>query len=477
MTRAAEILSVAQMRAAEMTAMAQGTSGFALMRLAGEAVALQAAAMVPPGARIDVLCGPGNNGGDGFVAARALRERGFTPRLSLLGEPCALRGDAALAAREWAGPVERAQALGGGALVIDALFGAGLNRPPAGAAAAWIEAVNAQPAPVLAVDVPSGLDADSGQPLGPCIRARRTVTFHRPRPGHVLLPGAGFCGRLVVAGIGLAPSAADTWRNGPALWHAAWPRHASDTHKYRRGACMVWTGPEFATGAARLSALAALRTGAGIVTLAGAPEALRIHAAHVTAILLVVAEHPAGLLDDPRLSACIIGPGAGTGEATRASALAMLRSGKPTVLDADALTSFAGDPGAVRDAIRGIAVLTPHEGEFRRLFPAIDDASKLERAREAARVSGATVLLKGPDTVIASPDGRAAISTHGPHWLASAGSGDVLAGIIGGLLAQGMPGFEAAAAAAWLHAEAGRHAGAHLVAEDLLVSLRAILPV
>ena len=476
MTMAAEVITVAQMRAAEATATADGASGFALMRAAGEAVAMQAAAKVPRGARIDVLCGPGNNGGDGFVAARALRDRGFAPRLSLLGEVSALRGDAARAAREWGGQVEAAFAPADTALVIDAMFGAGLNRAPAGAAAAWIEAVNRQPAPVLAVDVPSGLDADSGQPPGVCIRARHTVTFHRLKPGHLLLPGATFCGALVVANIGLEPGPADTWHNGPALWRAAWPRHAADTHKYRRGACLVWSGPELATGASRLAAQAALRSGAGIVTLAGARDALRVHAAHLTSILLVEAAHPAPLLQDGRLGACIIGPGAGTGEGTRAAALAMLHAGKPTVLDADALSSLAGDPAALRHAIRGIVVLTPHEGEFRRLFPTIDCASKLDRARAAARASGATVLLKGPDTVIASPDGRAAISTHGPHWLATAGTGDVLAGIIGGLLAQGMPGFEAAAAAAWLHAEAGHRAGHHLVAEDLLLHLRAVLP-
>ena len=473
MTIPADIITVAQMRAAEAAAMARGRTGFALMQQAGEAVALQAAGMVPPGARIDVLCGPGNNGGDGLVAARALRDRGFAPRVARLGE--ARTPDAAEAARAWDGLVEPTLPPGNPALIIDALFGAGLNRAPTGLAAAWIEATNAQAAPVLAVDVPSGLNADTGQAPGACIRARRTVTFHRLRPGHLLLPGAGFCGALAVADVGLGATPAGIWWNTSALWRAAWPRHAADTHKYRRGACLVWSGPELATGAARLAAQAALRTGAGVVTLAGAREALRIHAAHVTAILLVEAAQPGPLLDDPRLSACIIGPGAGVGLATREAALAMLASGKPTVLDADGLTSFVGDPRLLRDAIRGIAVLTPHEGEFRRLFPGIEHASKLERARAAARASDATVLLKGPDTVIAAPDGRAAISTHGTPWLATAGSGDVLAGIVGGLLAQGMPGFEAACAGAWLHGEAGRVAGPNLTADDLSCALRVAL--
>ena len=459
-----ELLTVAQMRAAEMS---HGDL-FGLMHRAGEAVAVAAAAMVPAAARIAVLCGPGNNGGDGFVAGRALREAGFVVTLGLLGERSALRGDAARAAALWDGPVQPAVVPAGAALVVDALFGAGLNRAPAGEAATLIAAVNASGVPVLAVDVPSGLDADTGLATGACIQASRTITFHRRKPGHLLLPGRGLCGAVVVADLGLAETPGTLHANTPALWAAAWPGHAADTHKFRRGACLVWSGPEFATGAARLAAQAALRVGAGIVTLMGEAPALRAHAAHVTAILLAENTALAAHLADPRLGACIIGPGAGRGPATRDAALAMLRAGHATVLDADALTSLASRP------IPGRAVLTPHEGEFRTLFPDLT-GPRLERTRAATRACGQVVLLKGPDTVIAAPDGRAAINENAPHWLATAGSGDVLAGIIGGLLAQGMPCFEAACAGVWLHGAAGTECGPCLTADDLEAGLRQAL--
>ena len=256
--------------------------------------------------------------------------------------------------------------------------------------------------------------------------------------------------------------------NGPALWRDAWPEPAVDGHKYCRGACLVWSGPEFATGAARLAARAALRVGAGVVTLMGEAAALRIHAAHVSAILLAEAAGLAAALAEPRLTACVIGPGAGRGEATRAAALAMLGSGRPVVLDADALTSLT--PGLPHDLpLPGRAVLTPHVGEFEALFPNAADAPA------AARVAGQVVVLKGPRTVIAAPDGRAAINGNAPRWLATAGAGDVLSGMIGGLLAQGMPGFEAACAGVWLHGAAGVVAGAYLTAEDLEPALRQVL--
>ena len=252
--------------------------------------------------------------------------------------------------------------------------------------------------------------------------------------------------------------------NGPALWRDAWPEPAVDGHKYCRGACLVWSGPEFATGAARLAARAALRVGAGVVTLMGEAAALRIHAAHVSAIMLAEAGGLAAALAEPRLSACVIGPGAGRGEATRAAALAMLGSGRPVVLDADALTSLT--PGL---PLPGRAVLTPHVGEFQVLFPDQADAPA------AARVAGQVVVLKGRCSVIAAPDGRAAINGNAPPWLATAGAGDVLAGMIGGLLAQGMPCFEAACAGVWLHGAAGVAAGPHLTAEDLEPALRQVL--
>ncbi|RVT97141.1 NAD(P)H-hydrate dehydratase [Rhodovarius crocodyli] len=459
------------MRAAEQEAIAAGTPGFTLMRRAAAAVAREAAAMAPHGARVAVLCGPGNNGGDGFVAAALLREAGYAVSVHLLGEAGRLKGDAAEAARLWAGPVE-GPALPPAALLVDALFGIGLNRAPEGAAAAAIAAMNAHGAPILAVDVPSGLDADTGTAPGVAVQAARTVTFHTAKPGHLLLPGRDLCGALVVADIGLPETPGRLFRNATALWGPHWPRPRGHSHKYTRGACLVWSGPSLATGAARLSAMTALRAGAGIVTLAGDHAALTEHAAHVTAPLLRVAEMPAELLADPRLTACLIGPGAGVNPATLARVEQLLACDRALVLDADALTVLAGRPEALRRPHP--TVLTPHEGEFRTLFGPLP-GPKHERALAAARASGSVVILKGADTVIAAPDGRAAINDNAPPWLATAGSGDVLAGLVAGLLAQGMPAFEAACAAVFLHGAASTEAGPHLTAEDLPAALWPVL--
>ncbi|WP_201451997.1 NAD(P)H-hydrate dehydratase [Rhodovarius lipocyclicus] len=467
----AELLSAAAMRAVEAAAMAAGTPGFVLMRRAAAAVARQASAMAPPGATVAVLCGPGNNGGDGFAAAALLREAGYRVSVHLLGEAAALKGDAARAAALWSGPVA-GPALPACSLITDALFGIGLNRAPQGAAAEAIAAMNAHGAPILAVDVPSGLDADTGAAPGAVVRAAHTVTFHRAKPGHWLLPGRDYCGALTVADIGLLEAPGTLFRNDPALWAAHWPRPGAGAHKYTRGACLVWSGPALATGAARLSAMAALRAGAGIVTLAGDRAAMTEQAAHVTAPLLRVAEMPGELLADPRLVACLIGPGAGLGPATRARVEQLLASTRALVLDADALTVMAGAPQALRRAPP--LVLTPHEGEFRTLFGPLP-GPKPARALAAARASGAVVVLKGADTVIAAPDGRAAINGNAPPWLATAGSGDVLAGLVAGLLAQGMPAFEAACAAVFAHGAAGMAAGPHLIAEDLPGALYQVL--
>ena len=430
-----------------------GVDGFTLMRRAGEAVARHARAMAPLGTRIVVLCGPGNNGGDGYVVAAALRAAGRAVGVHALGTP---RGDAARAAALWNGPLDAAPE--DGALVVDALFGSGLNRGMDGKAAALIARISA---PVLAVDVPSGLDADTGAAAGSCVQATRTLSFHRRKPGHLLLPGRAFCGDVHLADIGIADAVTDLWANDPALWQL--PVLAPDSHKYRRGACLVWSGPALATGASRLAAQAALRAGAGIVALAGARDALAEHAAQVTALLLRPAANPAETLADARFASVVVGPGAGPG--ARDAALSALSTGRAAVLDADALTMVT--PAELAAARRGPLVLTPHEGEFARLFRT-HGGSKLQCARDAARETGAVVLLKGADTVIAAPDGRAAINHNAPPWLATAGAGDVLAGIIGAYLAQGMPAWDAACAAAWRHGEAAQRAGPGMTAEDLL---------
>ncbi len=502
-----ELLTTREMAEADRLAVVAGVPSLDLMARAGEAVADVAGTMVGMGARILVLAGPGNNGGDAFVAARRLAERGYRVRLALLGERDALRGDAAHFAAQWSGPTEPIGPSGirDCDLVIDGLFGAGLSRPIEGIAAETIKALNASGLPVLAIDVPSGLDGTTGAPTGPVAQATQSITFFRRKPGHILLPGRSLCGSVTLADIGIPSSVLDqisprTFANGPALWSAAIPTLKSEAHKYTRGHAVVVSGPAESTGAARLGARGALRMGAGLVTVASPRAAFPVNAAHLTAIMLKPFDVPEGLasvLADKRKNAVLIGPGFGVGPATCRMVEIALESGAAVVLDADALTSFAArpdladsddtdpaplgflpgpsadpEPGPERlfDAIKANAarpvVLTPHDGEFRRLFGK-RDASRLERARQAASESGAVIVLKGADTCIASPDGRVAINENAPPSLATAGSGDVLAGFITGLLAQGAPPFEAAAAAVWLHGAAAMEAGGGLIAEDL----------
>lgn len=472
-----EILSVEQMYRADGLAMAAGIAGERLMEAAGWAVARAARRLLPRG-RIAILCGPGNNGGDGFVAARLLARDGWAVRLGLLGEVGRLGGDAAIMAGRWTGRVEP---LGPGILdgcvgVIDALFGAGLARDLEGEARAVIEAIGRRRLPVIAVDVPSGVHGDSGAVLGIAPDCLATVTFFRPKPGHCLLPGRLKCGELVVADIGIPDSVLDgigplLRRNGPRAWTL--PAVAPDGHKYSRGHALILGGAAM-TGAARLAARAARRVGAGLVTVAAPPEALDIYRAGDPGLLVAPAEPFESLLADRRRNALLLGPGGGVGEVLAARVTAALAAGRPCVLDADSLSSFEGRGGELFRHLSDRVVLTPHDGEFRRLFGEVA-GSRLERARHGALVSGAVVLLKGPDTVVAHPDGRATITTDAPPFLATAGSGDVLAGLIVGLLAQGMDPFAAASAAAWLHGRAAAAFGPGLIAEDLPDSLPAIL--
>ncbi|MCB1512010.1 MAG: NAD(P)H-hydrate dehydratase [Hyphomicrobiaceae bacterium] len=479
------------MAAADRAAIAGGVSGVVLMENAGRAVADAAENLCPEPSAILVVCGPGNNGGDGFVAARLLRERGHDVRLVLLGGPDKLKGDAAHMAGLWTGAVESwspdilaAQKPGGPDLIIDALFGAGLTRPLDGLAAGIVAEINSSGAKILAVDVPSGLDGTTGQATGAVIEADATITFFRRKPGHLLLPGRTLCGAITVADIGIHDAVLDrigsmTFAAGPALWRSLLPVPSVDGHKYSRGHTLVVSGPGHRTGAARLGARAALRGGAGLVTVASPPDAVAANAAHLTAIMLEPFDGPDGLtatLADTRKNAVLIGPGCGVGPSTRALVEAVLASSAAAVLDADAITSFEDDPAALFRQLRPDTVLTPHAGEFARLFgKPSEHVSKLDAARAAAKACGAVVVLKGPDTVIASPDGRAAINDNAPPWLATAGSGDVLAGLITGLRAQGMPAWEAACAAVWMHGDAARLYGPGLIAEDLPDALVGVL--
>ena len=486
-----EVLTTAEMERADRLSIAAGTPGFALMLSAGQAVAEAASELVEEGP-ILVVAGPGNNGGDGFVAAAELTAQGREVSIILMCERDALHGDAASAARGWKYPVLpfNPQAIGKPALIIDALFGAGLNRPVKGDPYDMIEAINANGAPVLAVDLPSGINGTTGAVMGVAVRATETVTFFRRKPAHLLLPGRIHCGRVRVADIGidakvLAEIQPQTFENAPLFWRQSFPVPRIDGHKYDRGHVIVVSGGLAATGAARLSARGSLRAGAGLVTLASPRDAIAVNASALSAVMVravdTVGEFEE-MLSDKRFNACVIGPGAGVGERTRDLVLTAMSAKRSLVLDADALTSFADAPDRLFEAIKAShdpqVVLTPHEGEFPRLFSDISNKhpfrSKLERVRAAAERSAAVVLLKGPDTVVAAPDGRATIAANAPPWLATAGAGDVLSGMISGLLAQGVAAFEAGSIGVWMHGEAAREAGPGLIAEDLPEVLPAV---
>jgi len=475
------LLTPLQMGDADRAAKVQGVGGVGLMEAAGSAVAVAVGARWPM-RPITVLCGPGNNGGDGFVAARHLAAAGWPVKLALLGSRDKLKGEAAQAASLWTGSLApfSTQCLDGAGLVIDAIFGAGLSRPLDGEALAMVQALKSRRIPVCAIDVPSGLDGGSGMSLGAAAPAELTVTFFRKKPGHLLYPGRGLCGDVLVADIGIPADVLDkiaptSWENGPGLWQAGYPWPQPEGYKYKRGEVLI-LGGEAITGASRMTAEAASRAGAGMVTLA-APA--RVWSIYATSLVNAIVRSFDGLKDfeallaDKRRNVVAIGPGAGVGEATRQFVLAALATRRAVVLDADALTSFAEAPQDLFEAIVGPCVLTPHAGEFMRLFHF--DGDKMHQTRSAARQSGAVVVLKGPDTVIAAPDGRAIINSNAPAQLATGGSGDVLTGFVAALLAQGMPPFEAAAAAVWLHGAAATEFGLGLVAEDLPDALPRVL--
>ncbi len=473
------LLSVEEMRSAEAAAMKAGVSGAGLMETAGAKLA-EVAMRAWTERSVVVLCGPGNNGGDGFVAARKLREAGWPVSVGLFGDRGALKGDSKLMADLYEGEIAPASTanLGNAGLIIDALFGTGLSRLIDGEAKALIDAVNAHPAPVLAADIPSGVHADTGAVLGAAVQAARTVTFFQKKTGHLLFPGRAYCAAVDVVDIGItdehaAQTRPTTFENHPALWGAQLRRPTWQEHKYHRGSVFAVSGGPFNTGAIRLAAMGALRIGAGLVTVLSSEEAARIHAAQLTSIMVRPVKGVSDIADnltpaDKYQVVGIIGPASGVGGDTRNNVLAILKSAAGAVLDADALTSFADDPAMLFSSLRGDDVLTPHSGEFVRLFGDIDPvAGKLAATRAAAKKAGAVVVLKGPDTIVAAPDGRASINVNAPPELATAGSGDVLAGFIAGLRAQGMGGFEAACAGVWFHGAVGQAVGPGLIAEDL----------
>ncbi|MEM9012217.1 MAG: NAD(P)H-hydrate dehydratase [Pseudomonadota bacterium] len=533
-----ELLTAAQMRGIERAAIESGAvTGLELMELAGrgvvEAILAEWPEMATAPQRAVVLCGPGNNGGDGFVVARLLRERGWELEVLLYGDVEKLPPDAAENARRWQAMGEIAAfpprfSLPEDGVVIDALFGTGLTRP---LEIEYAFSLNSQaeddPLRVVAVDIPSGICADSGRPLGLTGAAHLTVTFHRAKLGHYLAQGPQAAGKVVVAPLGLpvlrhssgtkvanaenSPASAgqrsgekpakaanghSTWIETATRIDEPWPflsKGRDGSHKYHYGHALVLAGGVGRGGAARLAARGALRVGAGLVTVGCPPAALIENAARLDAIMLRPIGDAAAVteaLQDKRIWAACAGPGLGVGEATRETILALLKADVETVLDADALTSFAEKPEALFEALHAHVILTPHAGEFARLFPDLAAKltepattgpaySKVDATREAAARAGCTILFKGADTVIAEPDGRARINSahydRAVPWLATAGSGDVLAGMITGLLVRGFHPTDAAASAAWLHVEAARRFGPGLIAEDLPEMLPAVL--
>lgn len=476
------LLTPAEMTAADKAAAQSGIESYALMERAGAAVAASALRHYPSASCFMILCGPGNNGGDGYVAARHLNDAGAEVRVFHLGDPQKLHGDAARALSDWDRPMMPLSSFKAisGAVIIDALFGAGLSRELPEEAIALCALIEQAALPVLAIDLPSGVDGLTGAVKGGALRAEHTITFMTRKPGHLLMPGRELCGELEVFDIGIparilqAAKREPIDENLPHHWEKLLPTAQLETHKYRRGHLVVFSGDANKTGAARMSSLAGLKAGAGLVTIASPQDALATNASHLTAIMLKPVQDADDLNDwltDERLKTFVLGPGFGSPE--KARQFVTLLANRHLVLDADGITAFKDKP---EDLFALFAkgptrlVLTPHEGEFARLFPDIasdDSLGKIEKARHAASRAHAVVIYKGADTVIAAPDGRALINANAPVWLATAGSGDVLGGIIGGLLAQGIPTFEAAACGVYMHGEAGKRAGKGMTAEDL----------
>lgn len=460
------ILTPQEMQAAEQAIIAQGLDSFELMQRAGDAVAEFVHANWPEGT-IQVLCGPGGNGGDGFVAAAKLSKLWRDVKVYCMVPVSELKGDVAKAAALWEGPVgtleEAVEAPHD--LVLDALFGGGLSRALEGTAAQLAQ----RGGRIISIDVPSGICGLRAKPLGPCFLAEGTITFAALRPAHVLRPASAYCGSVFVADIGV-PVQTRLMENSPVLWLRLLPQPGMADHKHSRGHLKVLSGGVSSTGAARLSVRAGLRIGAGLATLLTPPSALMVNAGQLTAVMVKAVDGAEELSEAIQTASVVIaGPGAGITPATRANVEAILKGPGRAVLDADALTVFETQQDQLFKRLRPADLLTPHIGEFKRLFGDLLDTAtnKVEAVRQAAARAGCTVLLKGPDTVIAQPDGAAVVNIHATRWLATAGSGDVLAGFAGGLMAQGADTLVAASMAAWIHGEAGRRVGAGLISEDL----------
>ncbi|HEX8215603.1 MAG TPA: NAD(P)H-hydrate dehydratase [Allosphingosinicella sp.] len=444
------ILTAAEMGEAEQRAIDSGTSVETLMERAGAAAAEAIWRYVEPLPTL-VLCGPGNNGGDGYVIARHLKVRGVEVRVAALGEP---RSPAAIWARSgWDGEVGTLADAKPAPVLVDALFGTGLVRPLDEAAVSRLARLASQASVRVAIDLPSGVATDDGSTLSPVPDYDLTITFGTLKPSHLLQPAARHMGRLVIADIGVE---ARSRLHGVGRPHL--PAPGPDDHKYSRGYVAVAAGEM--PGAAALASAAALRSGAGYVRL--------ITDAAAPGVPQAIVQGQGGL-EDPRIGALVIGNGLGRGSAAAEFLERALAAGHPLILDADALFLLAGEPERLR-SLGHMPILTPHAGEFERLF-GLGEGSKVEQARRAAERANAVVVFKGADTVVAAPDGRAAIAAPASPYLATAGTGDVLAGIAGAMRARGLEAFEAACAAVWLHGRAAEQLGPGLIADDLVAAL------
>ena len=476
-----ELLTPSQMALADQLTINNGYPGIDLMENAGRAVVDTLNQQYVDAERILVVCGTGNNGGDGFVVARQLADLGRSVKVFIHGDITRICGDAELALAKIDKSMIIAELPNVEAfdVIVDAILGAGLDREVTGPLAEIIGLINSSGKPVVSVDLPSGIDGRTGRVMGAAVKANHTVTFFRYKPGHMLFPGRGHCGIRSLHQIGIEAEVTEHTgitgvRNDPHFWIDQYPTPSLEAHKYDRGHTLVLSGPPTATGAARLLAGAALRSGSGLVTIASPTDAIPINAAHLTSVMLLKADNPKDvkhILKDKRFNCVALGPGMPPDKQTIAMVKQVLELQRKTVLDAGALTAFAEKPETFFKHLEknpSDTFLTPHAGEFARLFPNETTlTSKIERAVSAAERSGAIVVLKGPDTIVACPTGQVSVSDNAPPWLATAGSGDVLAGIIAGLASQGIPGFEAACAGVWLHGDAANRLGPGMISSDL----------
>ncbi len=462
-----ELLSPDQMGQADKLTIEAGVPGIDLMEVAGAAVADVAVREFPDAQKILVVSGTGNNAGDGFIAARILAQSGLHVDIHIVGDEDRVRGDAALAKKMLPMIVATVAdlSLDQYDLIIDAIFGAGLDRDVHGSAASVIEAINASDVPVLAVDLPSGIDGATGSVRGVAIKANATVTFFRKKPGHILFPGLEYCGRVFLHQIGIQPSVLEltgvtAFINQSEIWQSVFPKRTTSHNKFNRGHVLVLAGSESMSGAPHRVAGAALKAGAGLVTIAGSNDDLSVNPNQLSSIIPQKAETTVELmniLSDIRFDCIVMGSGLTSDKIPSSSILRILSEHRKTVLDAGALVTFEVDVNSIFSVIKANlepVILVLDEGEFSKLFTRERHIkSKISRAQLMAKRSGATVVLKGPDTVVASPSGIACVSDNTPTQFAGVESNDELLGIIAGLMAQSMPAYEAAAAAVWMHGE------------------------